>query len=242
MRICVAQTRPVKGDVLQNIEGHKRFIAQSIAQGADLIIFPELSITGYEPELAEALATTKDDSRFDAFQKIADAQQITIGVGMPLKNATGIAISMVLFQPHKERSVYAKKYIHADEEPYFISGQDSPGLLGENSNIALAICYELSVPEHAENAFKSGATIYIASAVKTPPQVVRTVERLSAIAVQYSMTVFLSNCVGLSEGNICGGKSSVWNSKGELLGQLDNTQEGILVFDTDTRELREQTV
>jgi predicted amidohydrolase len=37
---------------------------------------------------------------------------------------------------------------------FFISGKNSTGLIGNKTNIALAICYELSVPEHSENALK----------------------------------------------------------------------------------------
>jgi hypothetical protein len=40
----------------------------------------------------------------------------------------GICISMVLFQPHKARLTFAKKYLHPDEEEFFISGQSSTGL------------------------------------------------------------------------------------------------------------------
>ena len=74
MKIAVAQTRPVKGDIKANIEHHKKMINLAISHGADMIIFPELSITGYEPELAKELATNQDDSRFDELQQISDTQ------------------------------------------------------------------------------------------------------------------------------------------------------------------------
>ncbi len=110
MKICVAQTRLIKGDIQSNIDNHKKLIDLTISNGADIVIFPELSLTGYEPKLSKELATNQDDSRFDDFQKISNTKQITIGVGVPTKNNTGICISMVLFQPHKARQTYAKKY------------------------------------------------------------------------------------------------------------------------------------
>ncbi len=85
MKICVAQTKPVKGDIQRNIENHKKLIDMAASHGADIIIFPELSLTGYEPTLAKELATTQDDSRFDDFQQISDRRQITIGIGVPTK-------------------------------------------------------------------------------------------------------------------------------------------------------------
>lgn len=242
MKICVAQTRPIKGDIQRNIDNHKKLIDLAISYSADTVIFPELSLTGYEPELSKELATSQDDSRFDDFQKISDTKRLTIGVGVPTKKNTGICISMVLFQPHKARQTYSKKYLHPDEEEFFISGQSSTGLIGNKTNIALAICYELSVPEHSENAFKSGAEVYIASAVKSVNGVDKAIKRLSDIGNKYSMTVLMSNCVGQSGGYECAGKTSIWNSKGLLVGQLNNTNEGIIIIDTDTQELIEKTI
>ena len=237
MKICVAQTRPIKGDIQSNINNHKKLIDIAVFNGADTVIFPELSITGYEPELSKELATNQDDSRFDDFQMIADTKQITIGVGVPTKNNTGICISMILFQPHKARQTYSKKYLHPDEEEFFIGGQSYPSLIGNKTNIALAICYELSVPEHSENAFKSGAEFYIASVVKSVNQVDKAIERLSEIATKYSMTVLMSNCVGQSGDMKCGGRTSIWNNKGLLVGQLDDPNEGVIIIDTDTQKL-----
>ncbi len=236
MKICVAQTRPIKGDIQSNIDNHKKLIDLAVSNGADTVIFPELSITGYEPELAKELATNQDDSRYNDFQKIADTKQITVGVGVPTKNNTGICISMVLFQPHQARQTYSKKYLHSDEEDFFVSGQSSIGSIGNKTNIALAICYEISVPEHSENAFNSGAEIYIASVAKSVVGVEKAVKSLSDIANKYSMTVLMSNCIGHCDNFECGGKTSVWNDKGLLVGQLNDTNEGILIIDTDTQE------
>ena len=241
MKICVAQTKPFKGNIQKNIERHKQLIHLAISHGGDTIIFPELSITGYEPELAVELATDAYDARFDDFQKISDTKQVTIGVGVPTKSIRGICISMILFLPNKPRQTYSKKYLHEDELPFFVDGENKSAFLGE-SNIALAICYELSVPQHAEDAFKSGAAIYIASAVKTKRGVEKAIQRLSEVARNYSMTVLLSNCVGMSGGYDCDGRSSIWNNKGVLLGQLGETNEGILIIDTETQQVIQKTV
>ena len=237
MKICVAQSRPVKGDIQGNIAQHKKLIDLAVANQADTIVFPELSITGYEPELAQELATHVGDPRFDDFQKISDAQQLTIGVGMPIKNETGISIGMILFQPNQARQFYAKKYLHADEEPFFISGQSTVSFIGPKNNIALAICYELSVPEHSANAYKSGAEIYLTSVAKTAEGVEKAAKSLSDIAKNYSMTVFMSNCVGYCDHFESAGKTAIWNKQGALVGQLNDTKEGILIFNMNTEEV-----
>lgn len=241
MKICVVQTRPVKGDIQANITNHKRLIDLAISHDAGTIIFPELSVTGYEPELANELAMGANDLRLDDFQEISDNKSITIGVGVPTKNDRGICISMIVFQPRKKRQIYSKKYLHEDELPFFVHGENTNALLGE-TNVALAICYELSVPQHAEDAVKSGAGIYIASAVKTKSGVEKSIQRLSEIARNYSLIVLLSNCIGISGGYDCDGRTSAWNNKGVLLGQLGEKKEGILIMDTETEEIIQKTL
>lgn len=242
MKLCVAQAKAVKGDIRSNIENHKKIIDLAISHGANTIIFPELSITGYEPTLAKELAICINDECLNDFQHISNAQKVTIGVGVPLKVDAGITISMVVFQPGQERDVYAKKYLHADEDPYFVSGQSTVSMLGDERDVALAICYELSVPEHVEDAYKCGAAIYVASAVKSTGGIGKAIERLAEIGVQYEMTVLLANAVGESDGFECAGRSAIWDNTGALVEQLDATSEGILVFDTRTRHTMSVTL
>jgi predicted amidohydrolase len=138
---------------------------------------------------------------------------------------------MIVFQPKEPRQVYFKKYLHPDEEQFFVSGNRAVELLGSSKNVALAICYELSVPDHAEKAYQCGSQIYLASVAKTVSGVEKAMLRLSDIANKYAMVTLMSNCVGKFDGSVSGGKSSVWNNKGVLIGQLDDKNEGILIFD-----------
>ncbi|MCB0838385.1 MAG: carbon-nitrogen hydrolase family protein, partial [Bacteroidetes bacterium] len=59
-------------------------------------------------------------------------------------------------------------------------------------------------------------------------------ERLSQIAKTYSQTVLMSNCVGMADGEVCGGHSSIWDNEGELLIELNDQEEGLLILDTET--------
>ena len=235
MILSIAQTHPIKGDILQNINRHKELINNALSHNSDTIIFPELSITGYEPELAESLAMTADDSRLDCFQDLSNQHYITIGVGVPMKTEKGISISMVIFQPQNTRQVYFKKYIHSSEIPFFVGSENEETFI-KDTKMALAICYEISVSQHAEDAFKNGADIYIASIVEDRADF--AVEKLSNIASKYKMTVLMSNAVGQTGSYLCDGKSSIWNAEGELLGQLDSIHEGLLVFNTVTQEVK----
>lgn len=242
MKIGVAQTRPVTGDIQANIENHKTFIELAVSYGAEVIIFPELSLTGYEPSLAKELATDIADSRFDPFQQLSDTKQVTIGVGVPTKSPNGIHITMMLFQPGKPRQLHSKKYLHADEEPFFVSGDNLSGLIINGMSVALAICYEIAVPEHAENASICEVQLYIASVAKTVKGVEKAITRLSEIAGKYGIIVLMSNSVGMCEDGECGGRAAAWNNKGALLGELNDTSEGILILETGTQHVIKVTI
>lgn len=241
MKIGLAQTKPLRGDIPTNISRHLKLINLAVDNGAELIIFPELSITGYEPTLAKELATTPDDSRFAVFQQASDANNLTIGIGAPLQKAEGLTISLLLFQPHRQREIYSKRHLHPDEEPFFVSGQNITGTIAQGQ-IALAICYELSVPRHAATAFRNGAEIYLASVAKTAEGVSRAAERLAQISRQYRMTTFMVNCLGACDGMRCSGNSAAWNPRGECLARLDEEHEGILVVDTSSGEAQTRTL
>ena len=242
MKISVAQTRPIKGDISKNIDSHKKLIQLAISHKTDAIFFPELSLTGYEPELARDLATNQDDIRFDDFQTISDTNKITIGLGIPTKTNSGIEISMIIFQPNRPRQTYSKQQLHSDEFPYFVNGEKQIILTVENKNIAPAICYESLQTDHSDNASKLGAEIYLTSVAKSQNGIDKAMTHYPAVAKKLSIPVLMSNCVGYCDNFESVGKSSVWTKQGNLVGQLDNRLEGIIIFDTETEKVVEQTL
>lgn len=237
MKICIAQTKPIKGNIAANIEAHKKFIELALTLNADAIFFPELSLTGYEPELAKKLATSHDDNRLDIFQEISDKKNIVIGLGLPTATETNIRISMIIFEPNKPRQTYSKQQLHSDEFPYFENGDGQVIIKTNDKNIAPAICFESLQQTHCENAFKLGADVYLASVAKPANGIVKAFDHYPKIAKQYAMPVLMSNCVGLCDNFLSVGNSSVWTKKGKLVGQLDDKTEGILLFETETEEI-----
>ncbi len=237
MKICIAQTKPIKGNVSANIEAHIKFIELALILNTDAIFFPELSLTGYEPELAKKLATNHNDNRLDIFQETSDKNNIVIGLGLPTATESKIRISMIIFEPNNPRQTYSKQQLHSDELPYFENGYGQVIIKTNDKNIAPAICYESLQRTHSENAFKLGANIYLASVAKPANGVKKAFNHYPKIAKQYAMPVLMSNCVGFCDNFLSVGNSSVWTKEGKLVGQLDDKTEGILLFDTVTEEI-----
>lgn len=233
MRICIAQTQSLKGEVHKNIQNHLQIIERAVKSNSDLVIFPELSITGYEPDLAKELATNIDHAIFNPFQVLSDKNEITIGIGMPTNTIDGIHISMLIFQPNKKNLVYSKQILHSDELPYFVCGNYQTSLNIKGTKIAVGICYETLQREHFLKAKEDDADIYVASVAKPKKGIEKAYLHLPKIANEFNTPILMSNSVGHCDNFLSIGQSTVWNKKGELIKQLDDTNQGILIYDTE---------
>lgn len=242
MLIAAAQTKPVKGDIEKNIANHLVLIKLAIANNADAVFFPELSITGYEPELAKELATEASDKRFEIFQHTANDNAIAIAIGLPLKRENGIEIGIAIFQPQQLPQTYSKQYLHSSETPWFVNGEGQVFLNIKNEVVTPAICYELNEPAHAEAAINNGAQVYMACTVNSFNGIDKDLNRLAAIAGNYKIPVLMSNCVGVTGAYNCAGKTSAWDANGNLLLQLDSEHEGLLILDTAAMEARQYLI
>lgn len=237
MKICIAQTKSEKGNVSRNIQNHLYFVKNAIKLNSDLIVFPELSITNYEPDLANDLATDVNSNIFNIFQDISDKNKITIGIGMPTKASEGINISMLIFQPYKDRIVYSKHLLHSDELPYFVSSNNQPIIEIKGKRIAFGICYETLQREHFLKAIENKADIYIASVAKPERGTDKAYLHFSALAKEFKTPILMCNSIGYSDNFIANGLSSVWNKNGELLKQLDKEGQGLLIYNTENENV-----
>ncbi len=238
MRVAIAQTEPFKGNIEKNLENHLKWIKQAIQHNAHMVVFPELSLTGYEPDLAESLATNQDNTRLDEMQSLSDKNSITIGVGLPTRKERNVFVSMIIFQPHQERiTTYSKQYLYPPEKSIFTAGKNPLVLNLETEVVSPAICYEATIKAHCEYASQNNATIYIASVLSSVGGIDAELKKLSGIAKNKNMVTFMANYVGKSGGYECAGKSSVWNKNGELIGQLGDKEEGLIIFDTKSKEI-----
>jgi predicted amidohydrolase/GNAT superfamily N-acetyltransferase len=240
MKICIAQIKSIRGQLQTNIENHLAWVERAIQLKSHVIIFPELSISNYEPELAQGLATNVEDPIFMPFQKLADKGQITIGAGMPTKAKNGFHISMLIFKPIAAPAVYSKQMLHADELPYFVEGNSQTILDFNGIKIGVGICYETLQREHFVNAKNLGADIYVASVAKPKGGVEKAYKYFPKMAAEFNTPILMSNCIGPCDNFISLGQSAVWNKNGEILAQLDGENEGLLIFDSNTTQVEKE--
>jgi predicted amidohydrolase len=240
LKIALAQIESITGDVEGNIARHLTALGQLHAGDADLVIFPELSLCNYEPGIAAEAAIDAGDERLAPFENFARRQGMSICVGAPLRSNGKPSISAILFAPGQPRRVAHKAYLHDDEIAFFAAGRGQANLLGSTPRIALAICYDISVDAHIEQAAAQGMQAYLASAAKTVAGIAAARERLSIKAGEYGIPVLMVNSVGTCEGKPAGGNSMVIDAGGKLVQALNASEQALLLHDlkrASTRKL-----
>jgi predicted amidohydrolase len=232
MILAAAQTKPKQGDIDANLLDHYRLIELAAANGAQLIVFPELSITGYEREDAAQLAFSENDSRLDHLKKMATENKITIIAGAPIRMESNLFLGEFCISPNNLVSIYTKHFLHTGEEVYYQPSFDyNPMLEIENERISCAICADIDNPKHAENASKKNSSTYAASIFFSPKGIPQAHQSLQNYASQYQMNVLMANFGGDSYSCPSGGRSAFWNNKGELIAQMEDSGSGLLVVE-----------
>lgn len=220
IRIAAAQSVSMAGDVAANVLVHTKFIAAAKRAAVDLLVFPELSLSGYELPLLRHCLLQPDDPRLAPIRDAAREAKMTVVVGAPIATDTGVApsIAAITLFPDGRTSVYRKQYLHPGEEKYVAKGKPgnrSHGLLGES--FALAICADTSHEQHAACAAATGASLYLASVLVSEAGYPADSANLHRYAIIHNLGVLMSNHGGSSGGYVSAGKSAFWAPGGRLV-------------------------
>ncbi|MFG6667479.1 carbon-nitrogen hydrolase family protein [Halomonas sp. HNIBRBA4712] len=233
MIIAAAQTCSLAGNIEANTRQHLYLTQQAIANRANVIFFPELSLTGYSPSMAAAQARTQSAWQLEVFQQLSDQDDILIGLGVPLAVEGGVQIGMAWLVPNGERLFYAKQQLHDSERSCFIAGDRPPLIDIDGHRLAPAICFESLQMSHADSAASLRATVYLASVAHSDEDQVKEASHYPQVAKRHGMPVLLANGIGPSGAFISAGGSKCWSERGEPLAELDDRASGLVLFDTE---------
>ena len=236
MRICLAQIAEAKGNVINSYKRHQIFIDEANKLKADLLLFPELSLTGYEPEMADQLVFQATDGRFNIFQRLSNENRLTLCIGVPIQKTHGIEICMMICHPGKPVHFYAKSLLHPDEFPYFVPGQLDYFIESDDQIISPAICFESFQESHLQKVIDRNTTIYLSSVAKHEKGLGQALPFFSEFSKSNYCISVMCNSIGTNSDFECAGSSTIWNSSGEIVAQLDSSSEGLALFDTKTME------
>jgi len=234
--IAAAQVASVRGDIDANVATHAAAIEAAASHGVTVLVFPELSLTGYEPDLAEELAITATDSRLAPLQGLARRHDLDVIVGAPLLNGTGKpTLGAILFTPDGATRCYSKMHLGSRERTSFSAGGEPLAFTSRGRTIGIAICADASQPSHPQAYADSGSSIYAAGVFLNAEWYLTDMPRLAAYAARYRMLVVMANHAASAGTHRSVGRSAAWTPDGTLLVQADGA-ESCLVIAASGRE------
>ncbi|SPJ32126.1 carbon-nitrogen hydrolase family protein [Kushneria phyllosphaerae] len=228
--VALAQAPVIRGAVADNLSAHLRYIEQAARHGADVVMFPELSLIGYEPDLLEPLAMSDDAEVFTTLSDAAMAHHLVVIAGCPLINdGSKPRIGAVICFPDGERTFYAKQHLHDGEAVYCAPGHESCLFTVNGVRLALAVCADFAHPAHAEAAAAQNAQVYLVSALISESGYDADAELLAGIARRHQFPVLLSNHISNTGGWQTCGKSGSWAARGERVAGAEGNDAGLVL-------------
>ncbi len=219
LTIGAAQSHSIAGDINVNIDQHLRFMQVAANNGVELLVFPELSLTGYELATACKFALRPGDELLKPLQKEAERLGMVAVVGAPVlaSQGTGTYIGALIFGKQDGPSTYFKQHLHSGEDTFFVAGADGLIFQLKDANIAVAICADIVHPEHAARAAMANASIYVASVLITAKAYQHEASLLKAYAAEHRMAVLMANHGNSTGGWESAGQSAIWAEDGCLV-------------------------
>lgn len=228
--IGLAQLPVVKDAVNENLAAHLGYIERAAKEDDDVVVFPELSLTGYELALLDELAMPKSSDVFNTLSSAAAQHNIVVIAGCPLHNEGNKPhIGAVICFPSGKREFYAKQYLHEGEEVYCSPGTQHYLFTVKDTRIALAVCADFANPAHIEAAAAQQAEVYTASALISEAGYEADAKLLADMAKRHQMPVLLSNHISTTGGWQTCGNSGGWNAEGELKVVANGTEQSLVL-------------
>lgn len=231
LTLSAIQYTALDGGIPANVAEHIRLIEDAEDHGARLVVFPELSLTGYDlPGLADPEQwVTAADPRLDGLREICRRTGITAVVGAPFREADGTPrLAALALHPNGGVDTGFKVWLHGPEQQIFRAGDQTAILDLDGWKIALAICLDAARPVHAGDAAAAGADVYAVSALYTAGEGHRLALHLGARAMDNRMFSVLANLGGTTGSGPSAGGSGFWGPDGLLIRQAAGTGTEVL--------------
>jgi len=249
VRIAICQYNFTVGDIRGNLEKIKKGIEKSLKEESDIVVFPELSITGYPPEdlifkpqfIEDCQKAMKDLIKFSYDKDIL----IIAGFIHKLNKKDDIYNSVAIIYKGKLYDVYNKIFLPNygvfDEKRYFSAGNTIPVYYYRGIRFGVNICEDIWYPTgplHFQTLIGDAELIINISASPFHSGKQSYRERMySTRAGDESVILVNCNLVGGQDELVFDGCSTIYNENGELIGRLKAFEEDFSVFDISTESV-----
>jgi predicted amidohydrolase len=246
INIAVAQINCKVGDKKHNIDLMKKHAKTAREKGAELLVFPELSLTGYlTRDLTYNLAEKIPGPSVNSLEQVARKENLHMVFGMleHSEKARGVIYNAaVLLGPRGLIGEYRKAQLptHSvfEEKRYFRPGYQLPVFETDIGRVGLTICYDIFFPEISRLLRLKGAQLIIC--ISASPAVRRKFFEVFTAARAMENTVFLAytNLVGIEDGLQFWGGSRIIAPSGHIIAQAKYDEEDLVTGEVDYSDLK----
>jgi predicted amidohydrolase len=207
LTVAVAQPPLVAHDVSANAAAHAAAVR---AAGARVVVFPELSLTGYE--LGAALLDPGDPRLAPLVTACADTGSVALA-GAPVE---GPCIAVLAVDGERAWVAYRKVWLGDEEARRFVPGPAPAVLSVDGWRLGLAICKDTGVARHAADTAALGMDAYVAGTVKGAHEAALQADRARRVAVDHGVWVAVASFAGDTGHGFApaAGRSGVWSPEG----------------------------
>ena len=253
LTVALAQMDPALGDRNRNLERHRHWVRQAIDAGAQLLVFPELSLTGYFlKDLVPESAIRLEDPIIRELGELA--QRLDVVVGAVIEEPDHRYFNASLYFSHGQlahlhRKVYLPSYGMFDEQRYFAAGDRFRSFKTDFGRAGILVCEDIWHLSSAYILSLEGADMIICPSA-SPGRGITTDERLGTAEsyglvcrtyAQFLTTFFLyCNRVGYEDGaNFWGGSMAI-GPNGDIIAQEEDADEALVLASLDLGDVRRQ--
>ncbi|MCA1730240.1 MAG: NAD+ synthase [Actinobacteria bacterium] len=243
MKVALAQINTVVGDVWGNVEKASDTLRRATDEGAELIAFPELTMTGYPPEdllLRPSFIRDNLDALEEFAGRVPEGVAAAIGfvdLNGDLYNACAVVSGgEVLHRYHKR---YLPNYGVFDENRYFREGTGAPILKLGNVLVGLSVCEDIWYPGGPPREQALGGAGVLLNVSASPYHRLKGASRermLGVRASDYGCYVVFCNLVGGQDELVFDGRSAVFDPDGSVIARARQFEEDLLLLDIHPEE------
>lgn len=253
INLGLAQISPKLADVRANCELHLAFVERAAAQRVDLLVFPELSLTGYtvQDAMSEvAHRATPSDPLMSTMLEASRRLDLVVGFAEVDERSRYYTAGAYLSQGkivHVHRKVYLPTYGLFDEGRYFDLGDSVRAFDTRFGRMAILICEDFWHASPPYLAWLDGADVLLLTSA-SPGRGLRMDERLDSsrfvetvnksYAALFGSFVVHANRVGFEDGMNFWGGSTIFAPDGELVAQAPYFEEALAVAEIDLADIQ----
>ena len=234
-KLAVAQLSAVRADKDANLEKIAGAMGEAATAGAQAILFPELSLTGYVlTDEVRAIAEPANGPTLQRLGELARRHGMLTVIGWPEASEGGLVYdsAAVIERDGSLLETYRKTHLWDKEVTVFAAGDRLAAVDTSLGRIGVAICYDMEFPETARLLALDGARIVLTPTATTDPFAPYQAVYTRARAMENSIYVATANTVGDFDGHHFFGESSIVGPAGEVL-RMAGRQDEILVGEVD---------